>query len=110
MSPEASEAFLEIFIDSEVVRIIYPDEELEQVALDTLRKTFLARKGFSYTDALTVTVIRKLKICYLPSYNVRSFSGLISNIVGINYWSSLLTQEQQKMFELLKKGCEAIYQ
>ncbi len=58
------------------------------MALDIFRKNIF-RKGFSYTDAVTVAVIKKLRIDYLLSYDVRSFLGLVNNVVGMNYWSSL---------------------
>ncbi len=101
LSPETSRAFLEAFIDNEVVRVIYPDEKLELKALDLFRKN-ISRKGFSYTDALTVAVVRELKISYLLSYDARSFSGLVDNIVGMNYWNSLPRHEQRRILELLK--------
>ena len=79
--PETSRAFLEAFIDNGVIKVIYPGDELELMALDTFQKN-ISRKGFSYTDAVTVVVIRKLKIGYLLSYDVRSFSGLVNNVIA----------------------------
>ena len=73
------------------------------MALDIFRRN-ISRKGFSYTDAVSVAVIRKLKIGYLLSYDVRSFSGLVDNVVGMNYWSSLPKHEQRRILKLLKRN------
>ena len=103
LSPDTSRAFLETFIDNGVIKVIYPDEELELIALNIFREN-ISRKGFSYTDAMTVAVIRSLKIGYLLSYDVRSFSGLVDNVIGMNYWNSLPRHEQLKILELLKRS------
>jgi len=102
LSPETSKAFLDAFINNEVVKVIYPNEELELIALDIFREN-ISRKGFSYTDAVTVAVVRRLKIGYLLSYDVRSFSGFVDSIIGMNYWSSLPKHEQHRILEVLKK-------
>jgi len=103
ISSETSRVFLETFIDNEVVKVIYVDEELEHIALDIFREN-VSMKGFSYTDVVSVAVIRKLKIGYLLSYDVRSFSGLVDNILGMNYWSLLPKHEQRRILELLKRN------
>lgn len=102
ISPKTSRAFLEAFIDNDIVKVIFTDEELEHSALEFFKKNTF-RRGLSYTDAITVAVIQKLKISYLLSYDLRSFSGFVDNIVGMNYWSSLPKYERHRILELLKR-------
>ncbi len=101
VSPETCRAFLEAFVDGGVVKVIYPGEELEEAALELFRENF-SRKGFTYTDAVTVVVMRELGVKTLLSYDLRSFSGLVENIVGVNYWNSLSRRERDRILRLVE--------
>lgn len=102
VSVEAANAFIEAFIDGGIVKIVYTDEEIEKRALEIFRRN-MRRKGFSYTDAVTVTVIREYGIDYLLSYDTRSFTGLVDNIIGTNYWDTLPARERERIARLVKK-------
>ena len=102
VSYEASKAFLETFIDKGIVEVLYTDIDLEAKALEIFKEN-LGRKGFSYTDAVTVSIAREFMVEYLLSYDLRSFQGLIENIIGPGYWQTLSDTEKEKILELAKK-------
>lgn len=102
LGPEVSKAFLEVFIDDGIVDVLYTDVDLETNALKIF-KTNLQRKGLSYTDAVTVALIKSHKIDYLLSYDLRSFKGLIKNIVGPGYWHTIPKEERREILEIAKK-------
>ena len=99
LSAETAEAFLEAFIDRGTVRVLHIDEELEALALRIFREN-LSKKGLSYTDATTVAALRKYRIGYLLSFDLRSFSGLAESIIGPGYWASLPEDERRRLLAL----------
>ncbi len=102
IAPETSRAFIETFLDKGVIEILYTDNELEAKALEIYRRN-LGRKGFSYTDAVTVAIMKEFLIEYLLSYNTRSFKGLVNNIIGPNYWQTLPSVEKEQILRLARK-------
>lgn len=62
------------------------------------------RKGFSYTDAVTVVVANTYDINHFLSYGTRSFTGLIENINGPGYWDTLPGNEKKRILMLLKRS------
>ena len=102
IAPETSRAFIETFIDRGIVEILYTDAGLEARALEIFKEN-LGRKGFSYTDAVTVATVKEFKIGYLLSYDLRSFQGLVDNIVGPDYWQTLPNDEKERILKLAKK-------
>jgi len=82
VSSSTAEAFIGTFIDRGIVRIIHTDEEVEKEALRIFREN-ISRKGFSYTDAVTVATAKKYNITHLLSYDIRSFTGLVEDITGL---------------------------
>ena len=102
IASETSKAFLEVFIDEGIVEVLYTDIGLEMKALEIFKEN-LGRKGFSYTDAVTVAAMREFKIEYLLSYDLRSFQGLIDNIIGPNYWQMLPNAEKEQILKLVRK-------
>jgi len=102
IAPETSKAFLEVFIDKGIVEVLYTDIDLEMKALEIFKEN-LGRKGFSYTDAVTVAAMREFKIEYLLSYDLRSFQGLIDSIIGPNYWQMLPNAEKEQILKLVRK-------
>ncbi len=99
---ETVEAFLNTFIDSGLVEVIYTDMDLELKALRILREN-IERRGLSYTDAVTIAVIRELGIDYLLSFDLRSFKGLVDNIVGPSYWQTIPGSEKKQILSLARK-------
>ncbi len=102
LSPETARAFMETFIDGGVVEILYLDKGVEDKALRIFRENIF-RRGFSYTDAVTVATIDEYGIGYLLTFDVRSFSGLVDNIIGVGYWSSLAEDEKNRILKLVRE-------
>ncbi len=102
VSPRVAEAFIEVFIDEGLVEVVYTDMDLELKALKILREN-IGKKGFSYTDALTVVVFRELELDYLLTYDLRSFSGLVDNIIGPGYWQTIPVDEKRQILGLARK-------
>jgi len=95
ISPETAKAFLDTFIETVLVQIIFSDRELENESLKIFREN-ITRKGLSYTDAVSVAVIRNVKLSRFLTYDLRSFQGLLNNIIGPNYWNTLDRREKEK--------------
>ena len=84
------------------MQIIFSDRELENESLKIFREN-ITRKGLSYTDAVSVAVIRNVKLSRFLTYDLRSFQGLLNNIIGPNYWNTLDRREKEKILLLAKK-------
>jgi len=84
------------------VQIIFSDRELENESLKVFREN-ITRKGLSYTDAVSVAVIRNMKLSRFLTYDLRSFQGLLYNMVGPNYWNTLDGREKEKILLLAEK-------
>jgi len=84
------------------VQIILSDRELENESFKIFRGN-ITRKGLSYTDAVSVAVIGSMKLSRFLTYDLRSFQGLLNNIVGPNYWNTLDRREKEKILLLAKK-------
>lgn len=108
LGPEVAKIFLETFIDSNIVNVLYTDTELEMNALKIFKEN-LQRKGLSYTDAVTAALIKSHKIDYLLSYDLRSFKGLVENIIGPGYWHTIPKQEKKQILKIAKKYAEYNY-
>jgi len=102
VSPEAAKAFLDTFIEADIVQIILSDKELENEALKVYKEN-ITRKGLSYTDAVSIAAIRNMKLSTFLTYDIRSFQGLLKNIIGPNYWNTLDGREKEKILLLVKK-------
>jgi len=102
ISPEAALSFLTDFLDSDAISIVYTDEETERKAM-RLFKQHVRRAGLSYTDATTVVVMEELNIGMLLTYDMRSFAGLVENILGPGYWASLPREERDRISRLLMR-------
>ncbi|RLG73738.1 MAG: hypothetical protein DRO23_08280 [Thermoprotei archaeon] len=102
ISAETAKAFIETFIGKNIVKVIYVEEELEKEALKIFLKN-IHRKGFSYTDATTVATIKEYNIENLITYDTRSFTNLVKNIIGTNYWNTLPTKEQRRIKNIISE-------
>ena len=54
----------------------------------------------SLCDAASVVLIKELSIRMLASFDLRSFSGLVPNIIGKGYYASLSDEEKKKVEQL----------
>ena len=106
VSDKADYSFIRTFIDGDIIKIVYADEVIEDKALEIFKEN-ISRKGFSYTDALSVATIRELDIEYFLSYDLRSLSGLVDNIIGIDYWKNLPVEERKRIQKLISKFSNA---
>lgn len=102
ISSDAAKAFVESFLDNNVLNVIYVSKEIELKALEIFMKN-IERRGFSYTDAITMATIKELKIKYLLSFDIRSFQGLVKNIIGLNYWDMLSKDERKRILNLVRE-------
>ncbi len=96
VSKDIARIFIETFIRKGTVGLIHVDEDMETMALKLFEEN-LERKGFSYTDATTVVTVRMLDIDCLLTFDIRSFSGLVKNIIGPNYWDTLPPEEKERI-------------
>lgn len=99
ISPETARAFINAFIDNEVVEVLHVDKDIEVEALK-LFKNRLKQKGFSYTDAVTATTLRKYELDYILTFDQRSFLDLAKKIIGPNYWNLLPEKEKKRILNL----------
>ncbi len=90
------EKFIEGFVESEVLRIIRVDEEIERKALELFKRRIHV-KGFSYTDAVSEVTARDLNLT-LISFD----SGFEIPTVGKDYWISLEEKEKKRILSLVK--------
>jgi len=60
-------------------------------------KQYIRRRGLSHTDATTIAVMRELNVDVLLTYGLRSFAGIVDNIIGPGYWSSLPQAEKERI-------------
>ncbi|KUJ93462.1 MAG: putative VapC ribonuclease [Archaeoglobus fulgidus] len=92
-----ADKFLEGFVESGVLNIIYTDEEVEKKALEVF-KARVYEKGFSYTDAISEVVAEELKL-RLISYD----SGFSLPTIGRDYWKSLDESERKRISAILRE-------
>ena len=90
------EAFIEAFIDSNNLQILYVDERIEYEAFKLFRQK-LYLKGFSYTDAVSEVVAKELDLILL-SYD----GGFQVETIGNNYWINLEEEEQKRIIKLAR--------
>ncbi len=81
------------------MHIICADENIEKEAFDIFKEN-IKRKGFSYTDAVTVATMRTLEISNLLTFDIMSFAGIVPNIIGPGYMASLSEDERRRILSL----------
>jgi len=96
----SAKAFIETFIESGMVQIIYADQEIESSALELFMENY-QRKGLSYTDAVSIVIAREFALSML-SYDVRSFQGIL-DVIGSGYWESLDKDEQKGILSMVRR-------
>ena len=98
---DTARAFYDSFVRSGIVRVIYSDEDVISDALELFFRN-VGRRGFSFTDAVIVSVLRRYGIDLLLTFDLRSFSGLVKGIIGPGYWDSLSSGERERIRGLLE--------
>lgn len=84
-----------------------PKEDLQLIFSRMLRMKLLVlfkenirRKGFSYTDAITILAMKQYRLGFLLSFDQLAFQGLVPKIIEPNYWASLPEEIRDKILKL----------
>ncbi len=93
---ETAEAFLD-FLENSGITVIFLDRELYGGVVEVFRK--YSDRKLSFTDAFMVHVSRELGIGRLATYDEKSFSGIIREIVGRGYAETLGREELKRILE-----------
>jgi len=93
---EAVEAMID-FLNRSGILILIVDEPIFRKALKLLIEM---PKRLSLCDAAIIVIIEELDIRTLASFNLRSFSGLVANIIGKGYYASLSDKEKERIKQL----------
>ena len=93
---EAVEAMID-FLNRSGILILVVDEPIFRKALKLLIEM---PKRLSLCDAASIVIIEELDIRTLASFNLRSFSGLVANIIGKGYYASLSDKEKERIKQL----------
>lgn len=93
---EAVEAMID-FLNRSGILILVVDEPIFRKALKLLIEM---PKRLSLCDAAIIVIIEELDIRTLASFNLRSFSGLVANIIGKGYYASLSDKEKERIKQL----------
>ncbi|RLG74506.1 MAG: hypothetical protein DRO23_06565 [Thermoprotei archaeon] len=86
------------FIEKSKISIVVVDNYIFKESLKTMIKYI---DKLSLTDAALLIIMNEFGIEYLASYDVRSFKGLVGNIIGINYYEKLSSEEKKIIEEKL---------
>ncbi len=95
---KATVAFLD-FLEDSGITTIFLDEELYNGVVEVFKK--YADRKLSFTDAFTVYVVDKLGIDGLATYDERSFSGIVEQIIGKGYADALDREELERILKKL---------
>lgn len=90
---EAVKAMLD-FLDRSGITIIVVDEPTFRKALDLLAER---PERLSLCDAASLVLMEELGIRMLASFDLRSFSGLVANMIGKGYYASLSDEERKRV-------------
>jgi len=86
------------FLNESGISILVVDEPIFRKALKLLIEM---PERLSLCDAASVMLIRELNIGVLASFDLRSFSGLVANIIGGKGYHTSLSDEEKKRVEQL---------
>lgn len=87
------------FLDKSGIVILIVDEFIFKEAI----KLFIKMpERLSLCDATSLVLMRKLGINTLASFDLRSFRGLVHNIVGKGYYISLSDVEKKRIKSLIR--------
>ncbi|RLE62463.1 MAG: hypothetical protein DRJ38_09565 [Thermoprotei archaeon] len=91
---KAMMAFLD-FLENSGIAIIFLDKELYDGVIEVFKK--YADRKLSFADAFTIYAVDKLDIGRLATYDERSFSGIVEEIVGKDYVEMLGKEELERI-------------
>jgi len=80
------------FIEKSKISIVVVDDYIFKESLKTMIKYI---NKLSLTDAALLIIMNEFGIEHLASYDVRSFKGHVDNIIGINYYEKLSSEEKK---------------
>jgi len=96
LGAEAVKAMID-FLNRSGISILVIDESIFRKALELLIEM---PERLSLCDAASVVLIKELNIRTLASFDLRSFSGLVANIIGKGYYASLSDEEKKRIKQL----------
>jgi len=96
LSAEAVKAMVD-FIDRCGISTLIVDESILRKSLKLLVKM---PERLSLCDAASIVLIEDLGIGVLASFDLKSFSGLVANIIGKGYYASLSDEEKKRVKQL----------
>jgi len=96
LGAEAVKAVID-FLNKSGISILVIDELIFKKALELLIEM---PERLSLCDAVSIVLIKELNIRTLASFDLRSFSGLVANIIGKGYYASLSDEEKKRVKQL----------
>ena len=96
LSAEAAKAMVD-FLDRSGISTLIVDEPILRKSLKLLVKI---PERLSLCDAASIVLIEDLGIGVLASFDLKSFSGLVANIIGKGYYASLSDEEKKRIKQL----------
>jgi len=96
LSAEAAKAMVD-FLDRSGISTLIVDEPILRKSLKLLVKI---PERLSLCDAASIVLIEDLGIGVLASFDLKSFSGLVANIIGKGYYASLSDEEKKRVKRL----------
>ena len=96
LSAEAAKAMVD-FLDRSGISTLIVDEPILRKSLKLLVKM---PERLSLCDAASIVLIEDLGIGVLASFDLKSFSGLVANIIGKGYYASLSDEEKKRVKQL----------
>ena len=96
LSAEAAKAMVD-FLDRSGISTLIVDEPILRKSLKLLVKI---PERLSLCDAASIVLIEDLGIGVLASFDLKSFSGLVANIIGKGYYASLSDEEKKRVKQL----------
>ena len=96
LSVEAVKAMVD-FLDRSGISTLIVDEPILRKSLKLLVKM---PERLSLCDAASIVLIEDLGIGVLASFDLKSFSGLVANIIGKGYYVSLSDEEKKRVKQL----------
>jgi len=94
---KASDGFLHA-LEKSGIKIMFLDHKVYDNIFEILRR--YSDRKISFTDAFLIHASESYRIDNLASYDERSFSGIIKNILGKNYAKTLKEDEVERIMKL----------
>lgn len=98
--PEVAKAFLD-FLEGSGIEVLVTDEGTFRKAVRIFKELC---ERLSLRDAVSLIVMKELGMRTIATYDERSFSGLVKNIIGRGYFEALAEEERREVERLLKEA------